>query len=639
MITKVTKDNKGLYRALFEKASEAYFGNPDEIQSLDDYFACLKTLSNIHPIYTVLPLDEPVFSIDTNTRKITVPSEFSKNGISVQGDEVSEILYFSVDRYTDSMDLARKDVNIAIQWETAPDAKGRTVQGISKEWIRDITSLKQEGKVLFGWAINSELTKNPGAIKFSVRFYHFNEEQKLDFSLNTLTASAAINPSIDYQFDENGQSSVQIIDSSNLIKNRLVDSEPPVEAVKPAMPYFLVGYNFPAEGHTDEFGVVDVFKTTADGVEYLSVDLKPGAAIGDGTYEPDYYTFEVQATSEDGGVISYEWYRTELGSTVPDALDTMNDGVEIVYVPTDDEVYTAEYPYYREVINAETGLPGYELVSVIGLIGQTIELEDKEKLLEKRQRYTAHYTGDYKVIAVNRNGVGVSKLDSNHIRIPGPDTESFTLVWPEGQEHSYLVGENGVKGTITLSATADTEQYKDNVVYTWTKLSTGEKTIFGPVDKNTISEFEITVPANERLMYSENFKVEAYATRNGDNTPILEEVFRVTDEAHPVTIRTIGDRVRVEVDEVGTLGVETTRNVASDEITYQWYQYTHNTEDEDPKIEGATSDVLKFCVNADIAAEKGVLWLGQATYYCVATNTVNGSTATSQSGLIDIIQY
>ena len=98
-------------------------------------------------------------------------------------------------------------------------------------------------------------------------------------------------------------------------------------------------------------------------------------------------------------------------------------------------------------------------------------------------------------------------------------------------------------------------------------------------------EFTITVPANERLMYSENFKVESYATRNGDNTPIFEKEFRVTDEAHPVTIRTIGDRVRVEVDEVGTLGVETTKNVASDEITYQWYQYTHNAEDEDPKID------------------------------------------------------
>lgn len=532
------------------------------------------------------------------------------------------------------MDLARKDVNIAIQWETAPDAKGRTVQGISKEWIRDITSLKQEGKVLFGWAINSELTKNPGAIKFSVRFYHFNEEQKLDFSLNTLTASAAINPSIDYQFDEHGQSSVQIIDSSNLIKNRLVDSEPPTEAVKPAMPYFLVGYNFPAMGDKG------VFETTDNNEKYVSIDLKPGARRDDGTYDLDYYTFEVQATSEDGGVISYEWYRTELGSTVEDALDTMNDGVEIVYVKTDDEVYTAEYPYYKEVINAETGLPGYQTVPVAGLLGQTIDPEEKEKLLEKRQRYTAHQTGDYKVIAVNRNGVGVSKLDSNHIRIPGPDAESFELTYPEGQEHSYLQGEEGAAGSITLTATADTEQYKDNVVYKWTKVSTGEEFLFDPVDKNTPSDFVVgPISAEERLTYSEEFKVSVYATRNGDNTDPLEKTFRVTDEAHPVTITTVGDRVRVEVDEIGTLAVTTTKNVASDEISYQWYKYTRDEEDVEMPIPGADSDSIRFCVNADIAERENVLWLGSAAYYCVATNKVNGSTATYKSNLIDIIQY
>ena len=85
-VLSMSKDNKGLYRALFEKAGEEYLANPSAITSLDEYFACLKSLADINPIYTVLPLDEPVFSIDTNTRKITVPAEFSKNGVSVQGE-------------------------------------------------------------------------------------------------------------------------------------------------------------------------------------------------------------------------------------------------------------------------------------------------------------------------------------------------------------------------------------------------------------------------------------------------------------------------------------------------------------------------------------------------------------------------
>lgn len=267
MITKVTKENKGLYRALFEKAGEEYLQNPSAITSLDEYFAVLKSLGDINPVYTVLPLDEPIFDIDTNTRKITVPTEFAKNGISVQGDETSEILYFSVDRYTDAMDLYRDDINIVIQWESAPDSKGHTVKKMSREHIRDITSLKQEGKMLFGWAIDSRITQNPGAIKFSVRFYRFDEEQKLDFSLNTLTATAVINPSIDYKFDENGQSSVEIIDSSNLIKNRLKDSITPDSVAAAAIPYFII--DMPDENADD------TFVTDENGVEYNSVDLVP----------------------------------------------------------------------------------------------------------------------------------------------------------------------------------------------------------------------------------------------------------------------------------------------------------------------------------------------------------------------------
>ena len=34
-------------------------------------------------VYTVLPLDEPTFDIDANTRAISVPDSFRKNGISV----------------------------------------------------------------------------------------------------------------------------------------------------------------------------------------------------------------------------------------------------------------------------------------------------------------------------------------------------------------------------------------------------------------------------------------------------------------------------------------------------------------------------------------------------------------------------
>jgi hypothetical protein len=48
-----------------------------------------------------MPLDEPLFEIDANSRSIAVPSEFSRNGVGVKGDHQAETLYFRVDRYFD----------------------------------------------------------------------------------------------------------------------------------------------------------------------------------------------------------------------------------------------------------------------------------------------------------------------------------------------------------------------------------------------------------------------------------------------------------------------------------------------------------------------------------------------------------
>lgn len=61
------------------------------ITTLEEYFSWIRTLGQIRtnddPYYgkkfTVLPLDEPHFEINTNTRAITIPSEFKKNGIAV----------------------------------------------------------------------------------------------------------------------------------------------------------------------------------------------------------------------------------------------------------------------------------------------------------------------------------------------------------------------------------------------------------------------------------------------------------------------------------------------------------------------------------------------------------------------------
>ena len=63
------------------------------ITTLEEYFSWMAYLGQINRKYTVLPLDEPHFTIDLNTRAIKIPNEFRKNGIAVQGDDLAEIVY------------------------------------------------------------------------------------------------------------------------------------------------------------------------------------------------------------------------------------------------------------------------------------------------------------------------------------------------------------------------------------------------------------------------------------------------------------------------------------------------------------------------------------------------------------------
>lgn len=519
------------------------------------------------------------------------------------------------------MDLFREDIRIAIQWETAPDSKGKTQQGISTEWIRDISSLKQEGKMLFGWAVNSAITNTPGAIKFSVRFYHFDDEQKLDFSLNTLTATAIINPSIDYKFDENGESSVKIIDSSNLIKNRLQDSVTPSDIAQAAEPEFII--DMPIG-----------FKTKDNDVEYNSVDLEE--VIG----ENDQYKFTVQATSDDGGIITYEWHRKALDSSVEDALDASN-GVKIEYVLTDDTVYTNDYPYYKLVTDAETELSAYEPVTIpSNLIGTDIPDEEKLLLHEKVSTYIAYKTGDYRVFAVNRSGIAKNKKESINVRIPGPDGDTFVLETPQGSEHSYLAN-----GEIELSAVSSTEQDGDKVNYVWYTKSlvdgvevknVEKETTF--VDNNSTDTLAITVPEEDRTLYDEIFFVESHASRNGDDTEHLVKQFRVTDPAHPVTVMPKETLIKLSDNDVKEIGVDVNINVASDNISYRWFKLTKDETDNDFEIEDANTPVIKITIDPTQVAED-VFYTGSGSYYCKVTNEVNGSFASINSDEISVIPY
>ena len=108
MITKVTEENRIAVEKRLEEISHA-LGKP--INNIEEYYQNIVAISALSTAngslykYFLMPLDEPMFEIDANTRKITVPQHFAKNGVGVHGDHMAEILYFSIDRYFDYQDL------------------------------------------------------------------------------------------------------------------------------------------------------------------------------------------------------------------------------------------------------------------------------------------------------------------------------------------------------------------------------------------------------------------------------------------------------------------------------------------------------------------------------------------------------
>lgn len=231
----ITKYIPSVYETLFLKANEALrtYKSIDDanIEDIDDYFKYIKTLAEIEntnsldPIFTILPSDEDTFNINANSREINIPDSFKKYGVGVKGDEIAEIIYFSIDRYFDAVDLADKE--ILIQWQYEAKYNSDNDVFLSAAYKKSLTL--QPGKIVFGWPITSEITAYAGNIKFSVRFYEkglYNvngvEKNILLYNFETLPATIKIQNSLSVELSD--LTLEKAIDKNQMIYDRLRNS-------------------------------------------------------------------------------------------------------------------------------------------------------------------------------------------------------------------------------------------------------------------------------------------------------------------------------------------------------------------------------------------------------------------------------
>ena len=230
MITKVTPENNTRYQALFEKVNEI-LGLPKKndqgtvithaISTLDGYFQHLHEISLKDPSLIILPLDEEKFFIDGNSRKITVPQAFTKNGVGVQGDHYAEYIYFEIDRYFENIDFGSPSITAVVEFIDANQQKHFT-----KAWIKYTD--EKSSKVTIGWPITQDVTSKAGSIKFSVRLFELDADgNSYKRSFGTLIGQLVVNPSLDFAISKAEIDNIQgnlNDDVENQVLDRMISS-------------------------------------------------------------------------------------------------------------------------------------------------------------------------------------------------------------------------------------------------------------------------------------------------------------------------------------------------------------------------------------------------------------------------------
>lgn len=430
MITKVTPENTTKYKALFEKVSEILNIEP-AISTLDEYFQHLNEISLKDPSLIILPLDEEKFFIDGNSRKITVPQAFTKNGVGVQGDHYAEYIYFEIDRYFENIDFGSPSITAVVEFIDANQQKHFT-----KAWIKYTD--EKSSKVTIGWPITQDVTSKAGSIKFSVRLFEL-EGNSYKRSFGTLIGQLVVNPSLDFAISKAEIDNIQgklDADVEGEVLRRMINSPTAdYSADKVVSPVFLFRYK---EG----IGAID--SCTADAGDVLNVQaIAPGS-------------------------VTYSWYKDKDETTttlqaklVYKKLDTFKENI-LIY----ENKGTDENPIYRLAdVSEETfanGGPYYESYSEYTLPSN----KDGETMSD--------ITGTYRCVAQN-NMYGFSRSSDQAHNIPegwtDDDCKIGSVVVPGptafGDDSTMLPEKIEIVdgGSLTVGVTGATA--KDRDTYTW----------------------------------------------------------------------------------------------------------------------------------------------------------------------------
>lgn len=522
MITSINDKNRAKYEALFKKASKVLNGTEDSIQTLEQYFSNIEKLSSESKYFTILPTDEEYFEIDANSRAITIPADFRKNGLGVKGDQVAEIIYFEIDRYFDFMDLGHELTQIFIQWK---NPNGET--GVSVPWVKDLDT--HTDKLIFGWPISDEITSGSGTLQFSVRFVRFDnpsdiENRKVVYNLSTLTASVTINPSIT-EINNNELLVNDIINEMIMgrIKNTTTNTNDDLEA-RP--PIFIPDCFLPTLGEIADGDCLKLDNVVLD-ADNTSYTFKARA------YKPDIH-----------GELKYALSNNAKNASTIDGVD-----IKVVYEDAVGKTYNSQAGYFT---SDGTDVPEFS------------DEDIENGLIKKEAKYyqpichaTVTKAGKYFFAANNYyNSLNNYTVYPKGYEIPGPGEVTIST-----NDKVNFVREDGFTTENVIVTKKDS---KTILSYIWKKK--------GDDDEYTATALE---PASEVTYVPETegiYKLTVRAARNNEkvDTTIKNEL-HVYDKAvvPELAITTTDGNTEYTVGEIITCDIS--NELAMKNIAYSWY--------------------------------------------------------------------
>lgn len=308
-----------------------------------------------------------------------------------------------IDRFFDAMDL--NNTEIYIEWETPKSKNSGGIKSVSETYLKMIDDENYPGKLIFGWAISDAITKDSGTLKFAVRFVQWNDEDKIVYSFNTLTAQATIHPNLGLDLENDSYD----VDNCN---DRLLERIEPsvvVGGAQAAVPYFLQDIVMLDEGY-------DIIPNHTDGT----------------------YSLSVVATADDTGAVSYVWKRSEIGK---DAWVEVPGSTEVDFVELTEKEYEdfawklPENRIYHIERSDETAylLPkGYYDLNDAATkawfktnLNIDIDAGEIPHLFEKRSVLVVEKYGQYKAEARNRIFNSLTKSSSKVATFKTPDPIVF----------------------------------------------------------------------------------------------------------------------------------------------------------------------------------------------------------------------